>query len=119
MSEKCTTIAQFLQAQLDALTQHLADDPIMNLVAGPEDLQRYLQAGYRALLNTALLRERSMYLVEHPKDQGNGCALALQLHVKTTPVNVERQRNRNGFYPAILPDADVLSTPSEQISDIP
>ena len=50
---KDTTTAQLLQAQLEALTQQLADDPIMNSVAGPEDLQSYLQAGFSALLHAA------------------------------------------------------------------
>ena len=100
---KDTNTAEILQAQLNALTQQLADDPIMNSVAGPEDLQSYLQAGFSALLNAALLKERSMYLDEHPEDRANGFAPPRQLHVKTTPVNIERPRSRNGFYPAILP----------------
>ena len=100
---KDTNTAEILQAQLKALTQQLVDDPIINSVAGPEDLQSYLQAGFSALLHAALLKERSMYLDEHPEDRANGFAPPRQLHVKTTPVNIERPRSRNGFYPAILP----------------
>ncbi|MFQ5616900.1 MAG: IS256 family transposase [Anaerolineales bacterium] len=100
---KNNTTAQTIQAQLDALTQQLANDPIMNSLAGPEDLQTYLQAGFSALLNATLLKERAMYLDENPDDRGNGFAPPRQLHVKTTPVNIERPRSRNGFYPAILP----------------
>ena len=100
---KDTNTAQILQAHLDSITQQLVDDPIMNSLATPEDLQSYLEAGFSALLNATLLKERSLYLQEHPEDRGNGFAPSRQLNIKTTPVTIQRPRSRDGFYPAILP----------------
>lgn len=92
-----------LQERMDELMERFTTDEMLGQLAGPEDLQHYLQAGFSALLNATLLKERELYLRDHPDDRGNGYAPSRTLRVKTTPVEVERPRTRKDFYPALLP----------------
>ena len=92
-----------VQARIQEFMQQLVDDPVLGSLAGPADVQNYLQAGFSALLNATLLKERTIYLDEHLQDRANGFAPIRQLHIKTTPISVERPRTRQGFYPLILP----------------
>jgi transposase-like protein len=91
------------QARIEEFMQQLAEDPLLKPLTSPADLRNYLEAGFSALLNTTLLKERALFLEQHPGDRANGFAPTRQLHVKTTPVSVERPRTREGFYPVFLP----------------
>jgi len=92
-----------VQERFDALIECAAQDPILGSLADPSELKRYLQAGFSALLNAALLKERKLYLDRRPDDRGNGFAPPRDFHIGTTPVVVERPRTRGEFYPAFLP----------------
>lgn len=92
-----------VQVRIQQFMQELVDDPVLGTMASSADMQNYLQAGFSALLNATLLKERMMYLDEHPQDRANGFAPVRQLHLKTTPIHVERPRTRQGFYPVVLP----------------
>lgn len=100
---KNTTMTTAAQARIEDFIQQLLEDPVLGALASPADLQNYLQAGFSALLNATLLKERALFLEHHPEDRANGYAPPRQLRIKTTPVSVERPRTRTGFYPAFLP----------------
>lgn len=100
---KNSTAGYTAQARIEELVRDLAEDPVWGSLSSPADLQSYLQAGFSALLNAALLKERAFYLDQHPEDRANGFAPTRDLHIKTTPVTLERPRTRAGFYPAFLP----------------
>ncbi len=91
------------QVRINDFMQQLAEDPVLGSLASPAEVQDYLQAGFSALFNATLLNERSLFLDQHPEDRANGFAPERQLHIKTTPITVERPRTRNGFYPAFMP----------------
>jgi len=92
-----------LQERTEELMKRFTSDEILGGLTSPDDLRNYLEKGFNALLNTAMLKEREMYLQEHPEDRGNGYAPSRSVKVKTTPVEVERPRTRGDFYPAMLP----------------
>ena len=48
-----------------------------------------------------------MYLDDHPEDRANGFAPPRQLHVKTTPVNIERPQQ-----PKRVLSCDLAQTPT-------
>ena len=97
------TVTNAAQARIEEFMQQLVEDPILGSLTRPADLQNYLQTGFSALINATLLKERSLFLEQHPGDRANGYAPTRQLHVKTTPVTVQRPRTREGFYPVLLP----------------
>jgi len=97
------TIDKVLQERMSELFENLHGDPVTGSLASPSDLQSYLQAGFSALLNATLLKEREFYLQQHPEDRANGYAPVRSVQIKTTPVEVERPRTRKEFYPALLP----------------
>jgi transposase-like protein len=92
-----------LQERTEELMNRFTSDDIVGSLASPDDLREYLEKGFSALLNTAMLKERELYLQDHPEDRANGYAPQRSLKVKTTPVDVERPRTRGDFYPAMLP----------------
>jgi putative transposase len=100
---KTNNTTDAVQVRIEEFMQQLVEDPMMGALASPSDIHRYLEAGFSALLNATLLKERSLYLDQNPLDRANGFAPTRQLHVKTTPVTVDRPRTREGFYPVFLP----------------
>ena len=87
-------MTEALQARMNELVEELASDPIVGAISGPDELHDYLQEGFSTLVNATLLKERALYLEQHPKDRGNGFAPRRELQVKTTPVNVQRPPER-------------------------
>jgi putative transposase len=100
---KTSNTTDAVQARIEELMQQIGDDPVLGSLTSPSELQNYLQSGFSALLHAAMLKERSFHLNQYPDDRANGYAPTRQLHVKTTPVTVDRPRTRDGFYPAFLP----------------
>ena len=92
-----------VQAHLDEFFSQLAQCPELEGKLSPQDLPQLLQAGLSHVLNSALKKERHFYLEDHPQDRANGYAPKRTLTVGTTPVELERPRTREGFYPAVLP----------------
>lgn len=90
------------QARVDQFLQSVAQCPELSELAS-QDLAQLLQEGFSKLLNLTLQKERQFYLNDHPQDRANGYAPPRTLHVGATPVQMERPRTREGFYPALLP----------------
>jgi transposase-like protein len=100
---KNNSIMNATQARIEGFMQQLVEDPVLGSLASPADVQNYLQAGFSALFNAALVQERSLFLEQNPETRANGFAPTRQLQVKTIPITVERPRARGDFYPAFLP----------------
>ena len=92
-----------VQAHLDEFFSQLAPCPELEGKLSPQDLPQLLQAGLSHVLNSALKKERHLYLEDHPQDRANGYAPKRLLTVGTTALELERPRTREGFYPAVLP----------------
>ena len=100
---KANNTTDAVQARIEELMQQIGDDPVLGSLTSPSELQNYLQSGFNALLHAAMLKERSFHLDQYQDDKANGYAPTRQLHIKTTPVTIDRPRTRDGFYPAFLP----------------
>lgn len=92
-----------VQARLETLVGEISGDPILGSMINKHDLETFLKAGLSQLLQTAVNKDRQMYMVDHIEDRANGFSPERLIHMGTTGMNLRVPRTRGGFYPTFLP----------------
>jgi len=105
-----------VQERLQQFFEDIDNHELLSSLLSPSDLQNFIQQGIAKMLASHLQKERDFYLKQNPNDRANGYAPTRTFHFKTMPINIDRPRSRDGFYPNILPKyGRHLSTDYQQL----
>jgi len=85
------------------IQNQLSKDENVKAIFGSQTLSELIKQSVNQEVHNFIMKEREIHQSNHPESIANGFAPSRKLSLGTFPIEINRPRTRDDFYPSILP----------------